>query len=115
MGEFYMALCMSHTLILHNSPTEGGLIKWPQCMWKNLCKKAGVEDLRIHDLRHSFASAAINSGSTLYEVQALLGHRSSVTTTRYAHLAEDNLRRVSNRIADHVTASTQDDAETGTG
>ncbi|MEW2974351.1 tyrosine-type recombinase/integrase [Pseudomonas fulva] len=61
-------------------------------------KAAGLTHLRIHDLRHTFASLAINNGATLYEVQHLLGHASNTTTQRYAHLASDNLRKASARV-----------------
>lgn len=64
---------------------------------------AGVEHLRIHDLRHSFASLAVNSGATLYEVQSLLGHSSAQMTQRYAHLADSGLRRASQAVADAVS------------
>ena len=50
-----------------------------------------VNDLRIHDLRHSFASFLINGGRSLYEVQRILGHARSHTTQRYAHLSQGSL------------------------
>jgi site-specific recombinase XerD len=50
-----------------------------------------MPELRIHDLRHSFASFLVNAGRSLYEVQRLLGHTSSRTTQRYAHLSDDAL------------------------
>lgn len=59
--------------------------------WKKVCEQAEVPGLRIHDLRHSFASFLVNAGHTLYEVQALLGHANSRTTTRYAHLSQERL------------------------
>jgi integrase len=60
--------------------------------FQRILHRAGIKDLRIHDLRHSFASLAINHGASLYEVQHLLGHADSKTTQRYAHLASDRLR-----------------------
>lgn len=53
--------------------------------------QAGLADVRIHDLRHTFASLLINKGVSLYEVQTLLGHSSVQMTQRYAHLAPDRL------------------------
>jgi integrase len=55
---------------------------------------AGLDDLRIHDLRHSFASIAVSGGDSLYLVGKVLGHRQSRTTERYAHLKDDPLRAV---------------------
>lgn len=53
---------------------------------------AGLSDVRIHDLRHTFASLLINKGVSLYEVQELLGHSSAAMTQRYAHLQPNRLR-----------------------
>ena len=61
--------------------------------WKKAREVAELPQLRIHDLRHSFASALVNSGATLYDVQHLLGHSSIKTTQRYAHLSRDRLQR----------------------
>ena len=60
--------------------------------WDMARKRAGLGYLRIHDLRHSFASFLVNAGRSLYEVQELLGHADSRTTTRYAHLSRERLR-----------------------
>lgn len=59
--------------------------------WKSLRKQAGLPHLRIHDLRHSFASFLVNNGRTLYEVQQILGHSVPVVTQRYAHLSAKTL------------------------
>jgi integrase len=67
--------------------------------FKRVLLRAGINNLRIHDLRHSFASLAINNGATLYEVQHLLGHSDSKTSQRYAHMASDNLRKASGHVA----------------
>lgn len=56
--------------------------------WNTARKTVGMPELRIHDLRHSFASFLVNSGRSLYEVQRLLGHTNSKTTQRYAHLSD---------------------------
>ncbi|MEA3643041.1 MAG: tyrosine-type recombinase/integrase [Lamprobacter sp.] len=59
--------------------------------WNTARCQAGLGDVRIHDLRHSFASFVINQGHSLYEVQKLLGHTQVKTTQRYAHLSHDSL------------------------
>jgi len=64
--------------------------------WDTARTHAGLTDVRIHDLRHSFASLLINQGRTLYEVQHLLGHTQVKTTQRYAHLSQDTLLAASN-------------------
>lgn len=60
--------------------------------WDAARKEAGLPELRIHDLRHSFASFLVNAGRSLYEVQELLGHADIRTTSRYAHLSRERLR-----------------------
>jgi integrase len=64
-------------------------IRSPRKFWDRVRKEAGCPDLRLHDLRHSFASAALQAGLTLAEIGELLGHASTQTTKRYAHLMED--------------------------
>ena len=59
--------------------------------WGAARKRAGLPDLRVHDLRHSFASFLVNAGRSLYEVQELLGHADIRTTSRYAHLSRERL------------------------
>lgn len=60
--------------------------------WNTARTEAGLPELRIHDLRHSFASFLVNAGRSLYEVQELLGHADIRTTSRYAHLSRERLR-----------------------
>lgn len=60
--------------------------------WDTARTEAGLPELRIHDLRHSFASFLVNAGRSLYEVQELLGHTDIRTTSRYAHLSRERLR-----------------------
>lgn len=61
--------------------------------WDKARRDAGLPDLRIHDLRHSFASVLVNNGVSIYDVQKLLGHSSIKTTQRYAHLSSATLFR----------------------
>lgn len=63
---------------------------------------ADIHEFRIHDLRHTFASIAINSGSSLYEVQKLLGHHSSQMTQRYAHLADSAMKSATDGVASTI-------------
>ncbi|MDV7489254.1 tyrosine-type recombinase/integrase [Acinetobacter baumannii] len=60
---------------------------------------ANISNIRIHDLRHNFASAAVNSGQSLFIVQHLLGHASPQTTQRYAHLQSSTLKQASEQVA----------------
>ena len=71
-------------------------------MWLTLLAQAGVSDLRIHDLRHTFASYALSGGQTLGTVGQLLGHRSAQTTTRYAHLITDTAQAAVARLSDDL-------------
>lgn len=64
--------------------------------WNTARRQAGMPELRIHDLRHSFASFLINSGRSLYEVQKILGHTQIRTTQRYAHLSQETLLDAAN-------------------
>lgn len=67
--------------------------------WNTARKQAGLADVRIHDLRHSFASFLVNAGRSLYEVQKILGHTQVKTTQRYAHLSQDTLLEAANQVS----------------
>jgi len=64
-------------------------IKDPRSVWERIRKEAGCPDLRLHDLRHSYASAGVSANLSLNVIGELLGHKSSTTTKGYAHLVED--------------------------
>jgi integrase len=68
------------------------------CSWNTTRGKADLQDVRIHDLRHSYASFLVNAGRSLYEVQRLLGHTQIKTTQRYAHLSHDTLLDATNSV-----------------
>jgi integrase len=74
----------------------------PTKAWHRILKAAGVERCRLHNCRHTFASMLVNEGASLYQVQQLLGHASSVTTQRYAHLASSTLRNTSQLVSNLV-------------
>lgn len=59
--------------------------------WNTIRRRVGLPDVRLHDLRHSFASFLVNSGRSLYEVQKLLGHHDPKVTMRYAHLSSESM------------------------
>jgi integrase len=81
--------------------------------WRAICESAGiVENLRIHDLRHSFASQLASGGASLPLIGALLGHSSPSTTHRYAHLFDDPQRAAAEKVG-AVIAAAGKDAETG--
>lgn len=82
-----------------------------QRAWQSIRRRAGLDDLRIHDLRHSAASDALAAGVSVDLVGCLLGHQSAQTTRRYAHLAPD----VALRAAEAMGAEMERRAEGGAG
>jgi integrase len=76
-----------------------------QTAWQAVAHAAGVADLRLHDLRHAFASAGAMGGDSLFILGKLLGHADAATTQRYAHLAGDPLRAVADRISGQLAAA----------
>jgi len=70
--------------------------------WDTARKLADLADVRIHDLRHSFASFLVNAGRSLYDVQKILGHTQIKTTQRYAHLSHDTLVDAANSAMEAV-------------
>ena len=71
-------------------------------VYQEIRKEAGLPWLRLHDLRHNFASFLVNSGRTLYEVQQILGHSQSQVTERYAHLSTATLQDAANSASTFV-------------
>ena len=69
-----------------------------QKSWRHIRHIAGLDDVRIHDLRHSFAAVAASSGLSLPMIGALLGHTQAQTTKRYAHLAENPLKAANENV-----------------
>ncbi len=72
--------------------------------WRFVRKRAGVEDVTIHDLRHSYASRALALGESLTMIGRLLGHRDVGSTARYAHLARDAEKVAVARVGDSIEA-----------
>ena len=73
--------------------------------WRWLRSEIGLPNLRIHDLRHSFASILVSSGETLETIGKLLGHSQHQTTMRYAHLMDDPLRNAANAFSNLTVKS----------
>ena len=72
--------------------------------WNRIRKHAGLDGVRLHDLRHTFASRALALGEGLPMIGELLGHRQVNTTARYAHLARESIRASTARVADSIGA-----------
>ena len=73
--------------------------------WRRIRARAGLEDVRIHDLRHSYASRALALGESLTMIGKLLGHTQVQTTARYAHLARDSIQTAAARITGSIGGS----------
>jgi integrase len=73
--------------------------------WRRIRKSAGLDDVRLHDLRHSFASVAAAGGMSLPLIGSLLGHKQAQTTLRYAHLGADPRLAAADAVAATIAAS----------
>jgi integrase len=73
--------------------------------WEAVCKHAGLTDVRLYDLRHTFAALGAGGGLSLPLIGRLLGHTQSRTTQRYAHLADNPLRDAADKIASAITGA----------
>lgn len=74
-------------------------------VWRKLVKVAGLKGVRLHDLRHGFASFAVADGDSLYLVGKVLGHTQAATTQRYAHLQLDPVRAVADRTSRKIAGA----------
>ena len=75
-------------------------------VWTRLRIKAGLPQLRIHDLRHQYASFLVNNGRSLYEVQKILGHSDSKVTERYSHLSTKTMQDAAKTASDMIEGAT---------
>ena len=73
--------------------------------WRNIRTAAGLSDVRLHDLRHSFASVAASGGMSLVLIGSMLGHKDVATTARYAHLSDDPKKAAADQISGHIKAA----------
>jgi integrase len=81
----------------------GKPLVWVELSFHNALEKSGIEDFKIHDLRHTFASNLVMAGVDLMTIKELLGHKTLEMTLRYAHLAPDHKMRAV-KILDQVMA-----------
>lgn len=93
------ALPRTHSPFVFFSDSAAGHVMDLKKAWLAALKEAGLRRLRLHDIRHSFASAAVREGVSLYVVGKLLGHRQATTTQRYAHLEEGVARDALDKVA----------------
>jgi integrase len=76
-----------------------------QPFWQRVRARAGLKDVRIHDLRHTFASTAVAAGQGLPMIGKLLGHTQVQTTARYAHLAADPVKSAADQVSTSLAAA----------
>jgi integrase len=92
----------------------GGLVPLSiQKVWQRVRTAADLKDVRLHDLRHNFASAGVASGQSLYIVGKLLGHSQPLTTQRYAHLASDPVHAAADHISEEIGRLLTSQSEAG--
>jgi integrase len=80
--------------------------------WETIREEAGIPEVRLHDLRHSFASILASSGETLLTIGELLGHSNPATTARYAHLFQDKQHAASEKVGRFVMDALKPTGET---
>ncbi|MCK5869060.1 integrase [Methylococcaceae bacterium CS1] len=88
--------------LIFNSPTRPERPFEFRKQWQGALDRAGIDNFRFHDLRHTAASYLVMAGATLYETAQVLGHKSTQTTERYAHLSTDHKSAVVERVMGNV-------------
>ena len=92
--------------VLPGARGDGHVVGLPRT-WRKIAKSAGLQDVRLHDLRHGFASVAVAAGSSLYILGKVLGHTQARTTEKYAHLDADPVRAVADTTSRRIAAALQ--------
>ena len=87
---------------LFGNPRTGKALARITEHWYDIRERAGLDGLRLHDLRHTFASHAVRNKETLTMVGQLLGHRYPQSTARYAHWADEDVLRAAQQIGDAI-------------
>jgi integrase len=72
--------------------------------WRKIRDRAGLSDVRIHDLRHTYASVAVMNGIDPFMLKEILGHKNLSTTLRYAHLSDDAVQKAAGQIANRLAS-----------
>lgn len=90
--------------VFPSEKTDGYFLATPK-IWLKIRTLAKLDDVRLHDLRHSFASIGAGAGLGLQVVGKILGHADPKTTARYAHIADDPLRAAADRISSSIAAA----------
>ena len=113
-GKSVRRLGAAAVLLLESLPrVEGSLYVFPGSTrgkhlieinrtWYAVRHAAGLGDVRIHDLRHSFASAVASAGGSLLMIRSLLGHKDTATSAKYAHLLEDPVQATADATAEEL-------------
>ncbi len=103
-----MRAASSERFLFPGTGTSGHLVEI-KAGWVAACKAAGLEGVRLHDLRHTFASHIVSAGNSLPVIGALLGHTQSSTTHRYAHLLDEPLRKATEAFAAKIARNDKDE------
>ena len=93
---------LSGSLYVFPARSGGGHFQGVGKVWSEAKERASLEGVRLHDLRHTFASFGASGNFGLPVIGALLGHRQAATTQRYAHLADDPVRLAAGKIAGEI-------------
>jgi integrase len=83
----------------------------PRKCFTRVLTAAGIEHIRLHDLRHTHASILVNAGASLFVVQKALGHSNPITSQRYSHLSDKTLRDASETVSALINRASRDAAE----
>ena len=83
-------------------------VRDPKRHWARLIKAAGIENLRIHDLRHSFASHLVSGGASLSLIGSMLGHSNPATTAQYSHMHSSPEREAAEKIGASIESAGRD-------
>ncbi|WP_299889265.1 tyrosine-type recombinase/integrase [uncultured Ruegeria sp.] len=89
--------------------SDDGPLNNLQKPWRRIRKTAGLEDVRIHDVRHTYVSVAMRDGIDPFTLKEIMGHKNLTTTLRYAHLADDAVQRAAGSVAARLARAVRKD------